>query len=914
MTYRPVYIDDLRPTFTRQDDAWGAPRASAAAQINSVGQVLRGKIQWMGFDADGLLMIATCDRVERLDPDSLEVLDRWELRGVGQLLCMTRGILVLQHIAGGSRVLLGTFGGETAQVAHSEKRMGGLALSGDEQTLVLPTDSGVRVLNINGDEVARYEAPSSNFKGPKNQSQAQVHITEDGRLITRWEGRDRSVMWRDGELLKRDVHYSDGAGKKWVEVEPVEFQSPVFLDAERLVSDGNAYSIETLEIQEVKLKGKFFAVGGGRIALADGYGGYQLIDPQTLEAGEEVFGHPRHYGSQSSNPVRCAVSATHVASLAPTYGTLRVYGAQGVAVRDQHHESLEELTVSRDGARLTVQGSYRGSGLFIDRVAGVEAEVVSHPGMEGLSISDDGRDVIFASGSNHKPRVVHVASLEGGDPEPVHKSMSFSRGTLPFGGRMYAHAAYNLNDNGWVGIFEIGKKRALCKVKDYPRRIAVSADGSTLGVVGRAREGGGALYDLTHKGSKLRDLVGARGLALGSSRDVVAYTTLRPLTVHIERDGQTYSSEVPEDPHYGQAALAWSEDDSALFLMKGHTLFVYASDDGELLAQHPLPCAAESMVARGGTLFILGEDGAIRLYGVPGEATQTPVNAPTLVEIEAEEVTLLPTSQPWDIGAQVALDLGSRTLTVGVRGGEFALFDDSGEPVKSLRKRKTDDPERFEAAKATWLAKRAELSPRRALERALRTGRSALGRELAQYQALVGTLWESRDGQLRFIYQAEGPRDLEGAPVLLEPSARYRLLHPARLDADELARLQSQTSAWQLDVPVHRPTRPQAKEVTPVNTDWAKTSNQIVQRVLESRGFMRHEDSGHADYAITLLAPELNAVAVVSLDTEHGISTLSFHPWDGTPDGGEAMPLEDVDAQLYSAAFAAVVDAYPHDA
>jgi len=54
-------------------------------------------------------------------------------------------------------------------------------------------------------------------------------------------------------------------------------------------------------------------------------------------------------------------------------------------------------------------------------------------------------------------------------------------------------------------------------------------------------------------------------------------------------------------------------------------------------------------------------------------------------------------------------------------------------------------------------------------------------------------------------------------------------------------------------------------------------------------------------------------VALVDLDEEHGVATLSFHRWDGTPSGGDPMPFREVDPQLYSEAYQCVLDAYPRD-
>jgi hypothetical protein len=170
------------------------------------------------------------------------------------------------------------------------------------------------------------------------------------------------------------------------------------------------------------------------------------------------------------------------------------------------------------------------------------------------------------------------------------------------------------------------------------------------------------------------------------------------------------------------------------------------------------------------------------------------------------------------------------------------------------------------------------------------------------------TLWESLDGKQRT--GVSGGKLMEPLPEKL----RLRLLHPARLDARGLAELKKKhPEAAQLTRAVHAPTRPDGIEVDPVSTDWASTQNPTIIGTLMQKGFHKNENSAHANCALELRAPELGAVALVDLDEEHGCATLSFRRWDGTPSGGDAMPFGEVDPQLYSEAFQAVLEAYPHD-
>ena len=83
--------------------------------------------------------------------------------------------------------------------------------------------------------------------------------------------------------------------------------------------------------------------------------------------------------------------------------------------------------------------------------------------------------------------------------------------------------------------------------------------------------------------------------------------------------------------------------------------------------------------------------------------------------------------------------------------------------------------------------------------------------------------------------------------------------------------------------------------------------------MLQQHGFIYNAESGYGSCASELHAPELGAIAVVNLDEEHGCSTLTFHPWNGSADGGPAMDISLVDPQLYAEAYQAVLEAYPHD-
>ena len=926
----PLRVESPRPLPLVGFEPCGMPRAEQAESIAQIGELLRGEIKQLAFLPSGELLILAGGRVERVDPDTLERIDTWlEGQPPTRLHVLADGRIFVHSgdVLGVARY------GEAPTTLLERESLAEVALTPEGTTIACPTKTGVALFDHTGALIRELEAPPL-----RNHHGGHVAISPSGRHVARWN-HSEGCLWRDGELVTHVVRGTRD-GVPFEERRAQTFKNVLFLSDARVVASDFGVTVWDLEGEAPTRIGDIsrdyddsLAFEAGRLIASDGYGGYVEFDLESFEiqATHEAMDH--HYGRQGQSAPPAA-SASHVAAHAPTYGSLHVSGPKGQVTREGHLQSLEELTVSRDGRRLAMMSPYRERGFAIDRVAAEIREVVSRPGMQGLAIADDGSQLIFASGANLRPRVVNIIDFEGGEPTATHKGMPWSRGTLGFGGRLYAHSAYNLHDNGWVGIYELGSKRAIAKLKAFPWRFDVSRDGTTAVVASvKRKESSGTVFDLTKKGKVRETLEGASDVALGRSGDALAYRRRsQPPTLVVRCGDHRWERELEARR---DRVFAFSEDDSLLFVSEGegHGIEALRTDTGELVARLPCPTSNETLVARGGLLFALGKDGLIRAYGVPGEAPTELAEAPAQVELEAEAPESLPVLRPWPVSGStsnkpaIVLELGGRTLEIRFGEGGPALFDDKGEAVKSLRKRKTDDAEHFAAAKAAWAEARKSAksgkatkatSPAQALREALISGRSVTASELEAMRSAEGferTLWRPLTGESsRVAILAGAFVDDAGQTATLDASARYRLAHPVHLDANELGCWRTQFGdSEQLQRPIYRPKHATSTAGAPVETDWASTQNKTIERLLRERGFGRHTDNGHADYAITLLAPEFGAVVLVAIDTEHGMATLSFQRWDGTRDGGDALPFGEVDPQLFSEAWAAVIAAYPHD-
>lgn len=292
---------------------------------------------------------------------------------------------------------------------------------------------------------------------------------------------------------------------------------------------------------------------------------------------------------------------------------------------------------------------------------------------------------------------------------------------------------------------------------------------------------------------------------------------------------------------------------------------------------------------------------------------------------------------PWPRpDAPVRLELGGRWLQIKLVEGKAALFDSDEKPVQTLRRKKGDDPELFEEAKGIWAMRRKRprgCSPDSQIGEALLTGRSLTGAELEQllgyeydksYQRVIWqTIDGSGSGSLRFD---EGDElellDVEGKPWSLDENTRYRLVHPARLD-------DASYTAWKAKHPYimqlsedRRRCRAPSKP-TSVSSEFeiwvpkgdggvVRTPSKSIIAQLEMNGFHRHEEE-QTKGPFVLQAPELGAVALATLDDEHGFTALSFNQWDGSPTGGAPIALTDVDVQLYSEVSCTLITMYTDD-
>jgi hypothetical protein len=750
-------------------------------------------------------------------------------------------------------------------------------------------------------------------------------LSPDGRFVAALSGSTAYAVWETatGRVVMHGVRVRDDIPG-----------SLLFLPDGRLVleSHSDQYVVDLsqpanrqrLSIGDAFNRRTLFS-GGGRLLAASGFGAYEVLSPDGFKPLSQGKGEPEHHGSVPGDAVG-AISRTHVATYATSYGSLWVTGKKTVTRRD-YVSSLEGLSVSGDGRRLVVESKWRETCLAVDVAAKTRREVVSEEGLVGPAVSADGSRVIFGCGTNLKPRTMHTVSFEGGKPEPTHKILAWARRTKSFGGDLYAVATYKLRGDGYVSVHRLGQPRPLAKIAhedESPWVFDVAPDGSRALIRWKQTT---TLHDLTRKGALVETLpLSASNVALGPEGALaLTFSENSRETLLVRTASGERRVPLSKVDAYGFSTVAFSEDGSLVFVGRpSGMLELRRASDGNLLRElraHAAPI--EQLETAGGLLWSLGKDDVGRAFGVPGEA-RAKQPATKVVELPPGEAEVLPDRVPWAVDVPLpelpSLNLGSRVLQVRYAGGDLGLFDAEGQPVKALRKLKTDDTRAFDAAKEQWAQvrdtqKKLDTAVRRLISGALRTGRSATVRELMAHLRHPGvapqyehTLWESLDGKRRTAVT-------QGA--LTEPlpeDLRLRLLHPTRLDARSLAEWRKRhPEAAQLTRPVHAAKHPDAIEVTPVNTDWASTQNPTIIGTLMQKGFHKNENSAHANCALELRAPELGAVALVDLDEEHGIATLSFHRWDGTPSGGDAMPFRQVDPQLYSEAFQCVLEAYPRD-
>jgi hypothetical protein len=916
----PVFVEGFSPA--------GAPRAERVADIAEVGHIFRGRIRQLLFAPGGELLVAAGLGVEVLDPDTLELRQRWlSDEYVLWLAAAGSRLLVAVRRAEGVALFAAEPGAKLgAPLAESDYVGETYSTDSDFTQVALPVANGVHVYRVGGKKRLEFLlGPEVEKAIPYLLRVQHARLSPDGRFVAALAGGTAYAVWEidTGRIVMRGVR-GDGDVP----------DSLLFLPDGRLLmetrSSYSAYDLSQPANRQYLSLGDGFNrrtlfMGGGRLLAVGGFGEYEVRSPASFETLSQGQGEPNHYGAVPGSPVG-AISRTHVATYAASYGTLWVTGTKTVTRRD-HVSSLEGLSVSADGRRLVVESQWRETCHAIDVAAKTRREVVSEEGLVGPAVSADGSQVILGCGTNLKPRTLHTVSFDGGTPEPVHKILAWARRTKSFGGDFYAVATYKLRGDGYVSVHRLGQPRAVAKLTfedESPWVFDVAPDGSQAIVRWKHTT---TLHDLTRKGAIVETLpLCASSVALGPGGALaLTFPEDSRETLLVRTASGEKRVPLPPVKGHGSSTVAFSEDGSLVFAGRpSGMLELRRASDGKLLRAlqaHAAPI--EHLETAGGLLWSLGKDDVVRAFGVPGEA-RAKQPAPKAVKLSPLEAEELPKQLPWTadvpLPEQPTLNLGSRVLQVRYDGADLALFDEEGKPVKALRKLKTDDARAFDTAKEQWAQvretqKKLDTATRRLLSGALRTGRSATAGELrAQLQhpgmasQYENTLWESLDGKQR-VAVSKGALT-ESLPDTL----RLRLLHPARLDARSLADLRKKyPDAAQLTRAVHTPTRPDGTEVDPVHTDWAKTQNATIIGTLMQKGFHKNEESAHANCALELRAPELGAVALVDLDEEHGIPTLSFHRWDGTPSGGEALPFRDVDPQLYSEAFQAVLDAFPRD-
>lgn len=598
-----------------------APRLPCASTIVEVGRVFRGAIVQLDFDAEGKLLLLCGGRVERLDPNTLETTSTWLDGGwLEGFQVLANGALLLHAREADESTLARCRFGEVPKVFFRGDAFGGFAATADGATIVIPTAAGVRVLEPSGAVRAELTMPPDAFGGGvQDGANGLVDIAPCGRHVARWQRMRDGRMWVDG-VLRQHVVRGTRNGAPFEEEQPTSYQSPAFVSADRFVHQGvDAWTLCDLESGEAlgrAARDGSVAIGGGRVVVTDGLGGYTEHDPRTFKPLAERQGLPRHYGTGSTHRRTGAVSASHVASYAPTYGVLFVTSAAGTSTRGDHFEQLDQLTVSAKGDRLVVQSGCRERAFAIDLHARTRRDVVSPEGLQGPAVSDDGAHVILACGTNLRARTVYVAPFDGGEPAEAHASMTWSRGTRGFSGRRYLHAASN-DKSGWLGVFELGKGKAIAKVKRKAWRFAVSRDGNTAAVV--ESKGAGqrelAIVDLANKAKEI-EVIAGDDVALGSGRDTLAFIASGDHGVRLHLRSKGSACDVAIEKDHGRI-FAFSEDDTALFVAERGSLKVFDAQTGALAATLATGAIPVSIVVNGGLLWLLGEDGVLRAYGCP---------------------------------------------------------------------------------------------------------------------------------------------------------------------------------------------------------------------------------------------------------------------------------------------------------
>ncbi|MEM9071701.1 MAG: DUF4132 domain-containing protein [Myxococcota bacterium] len=224
------------------------------------------------------------------------------------------------------------------------------------------------------------------------------------------------------------------------------------------------------------------------------------------------------------------------------------------------------------------------------------------------------------------------------------------------------------------------------------------------------------------------------------------------------------------------------------------------------------------------------------------------------------------------------------------------LVDEEGQPA-TLEFLPGDREDYFAIVKEAWESFSATISrggqnvPEK-LRQALRTGRTLNGRELrdlAQGSDYAESIWEDLTSKTQLSVQDKTLRTSRGEPAVLDAEQRLRLLHPARMSAENLAEWRAlHPESMQLALPVHRP---QHAEATSMRVAALRDLPSVLRSI---------RDLGFRIDGTSFRAPESNEWALLQ-DNELFFGMAA--------DGKPPLYLGEVDPQFYSEAIVAVEEA-----
>lgn len=563
-----------------------------------VSTIGRGTIRQLAFTPKEQLLAIGGRGIDEYNPENLEITGRFLSHLSIDRLDVGGGSFVFQATDGDERQLWRwNYGDENAELVTTFQRPGMCEFDATSTHVAIPTGLGISVLTHAGEPVKEFELDDEERSRVQTSMAA---LSADGKFALTCVSSRILAVWN----LE--------TGERVIDLRSWDAPNSAKFVGDKILFDGRGdYKVVSIDDVENPVRGRFeggLFFGDDRCVSVGRFGGYQEVDFATLTLGETVDGFEKHYGRLPETIG--AVSKNYVAAVAGSFGALLVHSKGSSVTKFGFLMHVGTLSVSDDGSRIVMLSEFRDAAHLIDREDDSWRTVSHTEGLIAPAISRDGETLILPTGNNLKPRATMTIPF-GGDGEPVAgpKLMPFVRKTETFG-EQYACNAYNLSDNGFVGIYKVGKSRAVMKIKGDARLFDISSEGNLLIA---ARKGEVTVHDLTAKGKQI-DRREGHVMAVAIRSDGMIAIAVReddePKLIIKQGDHETKIDIV--DQRYGRssATLKFSQDGSELYLgATNGVLYVFDPSNGELLKQLSVHAGGfEQLTIANGSLWSLGAD------------------------------------------------------------------------------------------------------------------------------------------------------------------------------------------------------------------------------------------------------------------------------------------------------------------